>query len=178
MLLTQTITEPGVEPVTVDDVKVSARIDPDITELDDQITTLITSTRLTAEHECERGFMLRTERYGFSDWPAETLPAAPITELVGVEAFDGTGWTAVGDFALELEATGHFRLVFGGDVLPMLPAGGSECVRVTVKVGCPANVRAYIIAMAVHQMTTASAARPTNPPAYLAGLLDRERDWA
>lgn len=175
MLLTQTITELGAEPVTLDEVKVSARIDPDITELDGQIGTLITSTRLTAEHECERLFTPRTERLGFPGWPVEALPVAPITELIGVEAFDGTGWMAVAGFALELDACGRAKLAFGGDELPLLPGG--ECVRVTVKVGCPANVRAYIIAMVCHQLTTASAARPTNPPAYLAGLLDSERGW-
>ena len=176
MLLTQTIIAMGTESVTPDEVKVSARIDSDITELDGQISTLITSTQLTAEHECERLFTPRTERLGFSGWP-EDLPVAPITELVVVEAFDGTGWTPVAGFAVGVNVEGWPRLIFDGDELPLLPEGAGEAVRVTVKVGCPANVRAYIIAMVCHQLTTATAARPTNPPVYLAGLLDRERGW-
>lgn len=176
MLLTQTITAVGPEPVTVAEVKVSARIDDDITELDGQIQTLITSTRLTAEHECERNFLPHTLQLGFSSWPSGVLPVAPITELVGVEALDGTGWAAVEGFSLVQTIGGTLAVPFKD--LPALPAIEGERVRVTVKVGCPENVRSYIIAMTVHQLTTASAARPTNPPAYLAGLLDRERNWA
>lgn len=180
MLLTQTITAVGPEPVTVAEVKVSARIDDDITELDNQIQTLITSARLTAEHECERQFLPCTMRLGFSSWPSEALPVAPATELVSVEASDGTGWEAVEGFSLVQTICGKSEVFYTGDPanLPALSAIEGERVRVTVKVGCPENVRSYIIAMAVHQLTTASAARPTNPPAYLAGLLDRERSWA
>lgn len=180
MLLTQTITAVGPEPVTVAEVKVSARIDDDITELDNQIQTLITSTRLIAEHECERQFLPHTLQLGFSSWPSGVLPVAPITELVGVEALDGTGWAAVEEFSLVQAICGKSAVLYTGDQanLPALPAVEGERVRVTVKVGCPENVRSYIIAMTVHQLTTASAARPTNPPAYLAGLLDRERSWA
>lgn len=180
MLLTQTITALGNEPVTVAEVKVSARIDDDITELDGQIQTLITSTRLAAEHECERQFLPHTLQLGFTCWPSGALPAAPITELVSVEASDGTGWEAVEGFSLVQTICGKSEVLYTGDQtnLPALPAIEGERVRVTVKAGCPENVRSYIIAMAVHQLTTASAARPTNPPAYLAGLLDRERNWA
>lgn len=177
MLLTQTITALGPEPVTVDDVKVSARIDPDIAELDGLIVTLIKATRLATEHECERIFTPRTERLGFTDWPVDVLPLAPITELVGLEAFDGTGWSSVDGFELALDEQGRAKLEFSGDTLPLLPDKHMECVRVIVEVGCPENVQAYIIAMVVHQLTTASAARPTNPPAYLSGLLDSERSW-
>lgn len=180
MLLTQTITAVGPEPVTVAEVKVSARIDDDITDLDNQIKTLITSTRLTAEHECERQFLPHTLQLGFSSWPSGVLPVAPITELVGVEALDGTGWVVVEGFSLVQTICGKSAVFYTGDQanLPALPDVEGERVRVTVKVGCPENVRAYIIAMTVRQLTTASAARPTNPPAYLAGLLDRERSWA
>lgn len=180
MLLTQTITALGNEPVTVAEVKVSARIDDDITELDEQIKTLIASTRLMAEHECERGFLPHTLQLGFTGWPSGTLPAAPITELVSVEVLDGAGWVQVDGFELSRTVCGTVRLIYTGQPadLPVLPEQEGECVRVTVEVGCSENIRAYIIAMAVHQITTASAARPTNPPAYLAGLLDRERNWA
>lgn len=179
MLLTQTITAVGNEPVTVAEVKVSARIDDDITELDSQIKTLITATRLTAEHECERQFLLHTLQLGFTGWPSGVLPTVPITELVSVEASDGTGWVSVDGFDLSRTVCGTVRLIYTGQPadLPALPQQDGEYVRVTVKVGCPENIRAYIIAMAVHQLTTASAARSINPPAYLAGLLDRERNW-
>lgn len=178
MLLTQTITALGAEPVTVADVKVSARLDDDITELDGQIQILITSTRLMAEHECERLFLPCTWRLGFSDWPAERLPVAPVEELESVEALGVAGWEVVEGFELHQTIDGAASVVFTGSALPTLADVEGERVRVTVKVVCPANVRSYIIAMAVHQLTTASAARPTNPPAYLAGLLDRERNWA
>lgn len=179
MLLTQNITALGEEPVTVAEVKVSARIDDDITELDEQIKTLITSTRLAAEHECERSFMPYTLQLGFADWPSGVLPAAPITELVSVEALDGTGWKEVDGFSLVQTICGTSAVLYTGDPanLPTLHAIEGERVRVTVDVGCSENVRSYIIAMAVHQLTTATAARPTNPPAYLVGLLDRERSW-
>lgn len=179
MLLTQTITALGNEPVTVAEVKVSARIDDDITELDGQIQTLISSTRLAAEHECERQFLPHTLQLEFSGWPSGALPVAPVTELVGVEALDGTGWVPVNGFALLQTICGTASVVYTGNPseLPALPVVEGERVRVKVKVGCSENIRAYIIAMVVHQITTASAAQPTNPPSYLAGLLDRERSW-
>lgn len=179
MLLTQTITALGNEPVTVAEVKVSARIDDDITELDGQIQTLITSTRLAAEHECERQFLPHTLQLGFTGWPSGALPIAPATELVGVEALGGTGWAPVDGFELVKTICGTASAVYTGAAfeLPTLPDVEGERVRVKVKVWCSENIRAYIIAMVVHQITTASAARPTNPPAYLAGLLDRERSW-
>lgn len=180
MLLTQTITALGDEPVTVAEVKVSARIDEDITELDGQIQTLITSTRLTAEHECERQFMPHTLQLGFTGWPSGVLPAAPITELVGVETLGGEGWVSVDGFTLARTICGTVRLICSvpESDLPELPSQEGERVRVTVKVGCPENVRAYIIAMAVHQLTATPGSQKSEPPAYLAGLLDRERNWA
>lgn len=180
MLLTKTITAVGPEPVTVAEVKVSARIDDDITELDNQIQILITSTRLTAEHECERQFLPCTVRLGFSSWPSEALPVAPVTELVSVEASDGAGWEAVEGFSLVQTVCGKSEVLYTGDQtnLPALPAIEGERVRVTVKVGCPENVRAYIIAMVKHQLVEAGNGAAKEPPKYLAGLLDRERGWA
>lgn len=177
MLLTQTITALGVEPVTVADVKVSARLDDDITELDGQIATLITSTRLMAEHECERQFMPHTLRLSFDGWPEGWQTTDPLASLEGVQALGVSGWIDVAGFELLQFEPGRWCLM-APDALPELLDQEGDRVRVTVKVGCPTNVRSYIIAMAVHQLTTASAARPTNPPAYLAGLLDRERNWA
>lgn len=179
MLLTQTITALGNEPVTVAEVKVSARIDEDITELDEQIKTLITSTRLAAEHECERQFLPYTLLLGFDSWPSGVLPVAPVTELVGVEALDGTGWVPVDGFALLQTICGTASVVYTGNPseLPALPVLEGERVRAKVKVGCSENIRSYIIAMVAHQLTAPSAGRQTSPPAYLAGLLDRERSW-
>lgn len=176
MLLTETIIEVGTEPVTVEDVKVSARIDPDITELDGQIGTLIMSSRLTAEHECERVFRPHTIQLSFDAWPDGALPVPPEVESARVEVFDGAEWLAAPSTLIRY-LEGAVAIVPTVE-LPPLPDDGSECVRIAVQVGCPANVRAYIIAMASHQLTTATAARPANPPAYLAGLLDRERNWA
>ena len=179
MLLTKTITAVGPEPVTVAEVKVSARIDDDITELDSQIQTLITSTRLTAEHECERQFLPHTLRLGFNGWPSEALPVAPVTELVGVEASDGTGWEDVEGFSLAQTICGKSTALYTGDPadLPSLPDKEGECVRITVEVGCPENIRAYIIAMVKHQLVETGNGTAKEPPKYLAGLLDRERRW-
>jgi len=176
MLLTKTIVISEGEPVTVDEVKVSARIDDDIDELDGQIETLIQSVRLTAEHECERVFQPHTIQLAYDAWPGGPLPVPPEAESATAEIFDGAKWVeAPSTLFRYLEGT--FAIVPTVE-LPPLPDDGSECVRIAVQVGCPANVRAYIIAMASHQLTTATAARPANPPAYLAGLLDRERNWA
>lgn len=175
MLLTKTIVISEDEPVTVDEVKVSARIDTDIDELDGQIETLIQSARLTAEHECERVFRPHAIQLGYDTWPHGNLPVPPEVESASAQIFDGTEWVPAPSRLIRyLEGT--VAIVPTAD-LPPLPDDGSECVRVVVEVGCPANVRAYIIAMASHQLTTATAARPANPPAYLAGLLDRERNW-
>lgn len=176
---TKTVIAVGDEPVTVAEVKVSTRVDDDITELDGQIQTLITSTRLMAEHECERQFMPHTLQFGFTGWPSGVLLAAPITELVGVEALGGAGWAPVDGFTLARTICGTVRLICSvpGSDLPELPDQEGERVRVTVKVGCPENVRAYIIAMVAHQLTVTPGTQKSEPPAYLAGLLDRERNW-
>lgn len=176
MLLTTTIVISEDEPVTVDEVKASARIDDDIDELDGQIETLIESVRLIAEHECERVFRPHTIQLSYDAWPDGALPVPPEAETASAEVFDGAQWVAVPSTMIRY-LEGAVAIVHTAE-LPALPDDGSECVRISVQVGCPANIRAYIIAMACHQLTTATAARPANPPAYLAGLLDRERSWA
>jgi len=175
MLLTEAIDELGDEPVTIDDVKVSARIEPDITELDGQIATLIESARLAAEHECERLFLPRTVRLGFSAWPGGILPVPPEAYTATAQVFDGEAWAPVNATLVKYMDGGVS--ITPNEPLPPLPEDGSECVRVDVEIGCPANVKAYITAMACHQLTTPTGARLANPPAYLAGLLDRERNW-
>lgn len=180
MLLTTTVTELGQEPVTVDEVKVSARIDADITELDGQIATLIKSTRLVAEHECGRLFLPCTMCLGYDDWPTDIWPLLLVTELVKVEVLDlvTAGWVAMPNWTLERDASGLNRIVYSGGALPPLLEVPGVRVRATVNVGCPENVRAYIIAMVCHQLTTNTAGKSSSPPEYLSGLLDREKRWS
>lgn len=175
MLLTETIIESGPEPVTVDEVKVSARIDADITELDGRIGTLIQSARLFAEHECERVFLPRTVRLAYSAWPAGNLPLPADVEAVAIQVLVDEGWQAMGATLVRL-ADGGLCVVPDGQI-PSLPVDGRECVRLDAKILCPANIKTFIVATASYQLVTPTEARPAEAPAYLNGLLDRERAW-
>lgn len=175
MLLSTTVVAAATdEPVTVAEVKTSARMDGDFTELDQQIATLIPSARVLAEQETGRLYASSTLRLGYSDWPRDDLPVAPVTELVSVEYLDGSTWAATAAYGLQQTVEGRGRLVQVADSLPQLGSQAAERVRVTVKAGyevAPAHIKAWITARCVCMLQN------SDPPAYLDGLLDPERDW-
>lgn len=175
MLLSKTVTVAATaEPVTVAEVKTSARLDSDMTDLDAHIGTLIAAARGEAEQETSRELVSQTWRLEYTDWPRETLPLSPVTSLVSVEYFDGSDWqTAIG-CVLEARQNGRSVLAIPPDLLSALGSRDGARVRVSVVAGyddLPAGIKAWLIA------TSACMVRNEAPPAYLDGLLDAERDW-
>jgi len=175
MLLSKTVTVAATaEPVTVAEVKTSARLDSDMTDLDAHIGTLIAAARGEAEQETSREFVSQTWRLEYTDWPRETLPLSPVTSLVTVDYFDGATWQAAAGCALQARPNKRSVLAIPPDLLSALGSQDGARVRVTVVAGyaaLPAGIKAWITA------ASACMARNEAPPAYLDGLLDAERDW-
>ncbi|AGW94603.1 hypothetical protein N234_31645 [Ralstonia pickettii DTP0602] len=175
MLLSKTVTVAATaEPVTVAEVKTSARLDSDITELDSQIETLISGTRVKAEQETSRAYVSQTWRLEYTDWPRECLPLSPVTSLVSVEYFDGTEWQEAAGCALEARLNDRSMLAIPPDLLSALGSRDGARVRVEVQAGyaaAPKHVKAWITVQAVCML------QATDAPEYLDGLLDAERDW-
>ncbi len=179
MLLSKTlVTAATTEPVTVDEVKASARLDSDITELDSQIELLIKAFRARAEQLTCREFVSQTWRLDYSDWPTGDIPLSPVSGLTSVEYFDGVDWqAATSSFTLFQTIEGRGAVIQTDESLPALPAMKGPRVRVTVEIGHaerPAGVTAWIIAQCVHAVTGDAHAKP---PVYLDGLLDAQLDW-
>ncbi|KWW37896.1 putative phiE125 gp8 family phage protein [Cupriavidus metallidurans] len=175
MLLSKTVTAAATtKPVSVAEVKTSARLDSDMTDLDEHIGTLIDAARIEAEQETSRELVPQTWRLEYSDWPRETLPLSPVTALVSVEYFDGAAWQPASGCVLEDRQNGRSILAIPPDLISALGYRNGARVRVTVEAGyetVPAGIKAWLI------VTSACMARNSSPPAYLAGLLDAERDW-
>ena len=66
------IVDPSIEPVTLDQAKAQCRVDPDITESDERLTSYIKAARELAEDFTKRAFIEQRWRY--------TLPGFPIIE--------------------------------------------------------------------------------------------------
>jgi uncharacterized phiE125 gp8 family phage protein len=178
---------PVAEPVTVDQVKHAASIDPDITSYNLVLPANITAARQVAEHRTGLVLAPRTKRAEFDCWPVgERLPiasddAATIT-LVSVEWFDGTAWQTLdpGNLVATRLSNGLRLEATPTAVLPTLPTYPGPLVRMDVEVAgtcCPQNAALYIIAQAAHwtENPSASTTLRTDPTPFLEHLLDAPR---
>lgn len=184
MILTDSqLTGPASEPVTLADVKASARIDG--AEFDGTIDRLIVSAREMAEHETGRCLLAQTWRVELDDWPDRVeLSASPVSALSSVEYWDGSAWTPL---------AGAYRLVQGqnqraaavklaGAALPTLPDDIGPRVRLDYSAGyavAPSGACDWIIAQCVYWIANPQAAndRAQIAAPFLAGLLDPIRTW-
>ena len=69
MLKIKIVTQPAVEPVTLDQVKVQLRIDPSDTSFDDDITALIAPARKWCEQYQNRAYITQTWERAMDQWP-------------------------------------------------------------------------------------------------------------
>jgi len=85
------ITQPSVEPVTLDEAKDHCRVDG--TELDALFTgVIIPAARQSAEHEMGRALCTQTRELVLDAFPADfVLEGAPIQSLVSVKYLDSAG---------------------------------------------------------------------------------------
>lgn len=187
MKLTDTLlTAPTVEPVTLAEVKVSARIDADITAFDLLIPMYITAAREQAEHETERCLMPQTWRAELDGWDWEvTLKASPFIELTGIEYHNGTAWVPAAPSLYEplLSMDGKVMLARTNEPAPALAVKAGARVRVTYSTGygtaLPRSVKQWIIAQASHWVNHPEAAseRALTVSPFLDRLLDPLRTW-
>jgi uncharacterized phiE125 gp8 family phage protein len=187
MKLTDTLlAAPTAEPVTLAEVKVSARIDADITAFDLLIPMYITTAREQAEHETERCLMPQTWRAELDGWDWEvTLKASPFIELADIEYHDGTGWVLAAANLYEplLSMDGKVVLARTNEPAPALAAKAGARVRVTYSAGygtaLPKSAKQWIIAQASHWVNYPEAAneRALIVSPFLGRLLDPLRTW-
>ena len=92
MMSMQLITEPAIEPVTLDEAKLFLRIDT--TDDDALLASLITAARRLIEQTTRKCLLQQTWRFGLDRWPVATLlrlPLAPLMSLSMVTVMDGAG---------------------------------------------------------------------------------------
>lgn len=84
------ITAPTAEPVTLAQAKAHLRIDDDLTDLDDRITSLIVNARQQAEHRTGRRFGVQTWERSLDAFPgwAILLPDPPVSAIVSIKYDD------------------------------------------------------------------------------------------
>ena len=91
-MLTQALTEPPVEPVTLADAKLWCRIDTDDTAQDAVVSLLITAMREYAENYTGRAFVQRQLRAIASCWePPLRLSRPPLVSVQSIQYVDQNG---------------------------------------------------------------------------------------
>lgn len=169
-----TIIQPAAEPVTVAEVKDSARIDG--TALDAQIALLIPAFRMQAEHKQGRRLITQTVELVLDAFPTDgdidlLLPC--VQSIVSVKYLDSDGVQQTFDpsgYYLDSENTPCWLLV---DTDWPTTGDYANAVRVRYTVGygatsadVPADVKTWIIAQ------VCCALDSTEPPTWLDCLLD------
>jgi hypothetical protein len=91
----ETITPPEVEPLTVEDAKLWARLD-DSSSFDPLIPGMITSARQVAEQELGSRLITQTVRAELDAWPDydQAFALHPV-QSVALTYWDGTDWLAL-----------------------------------------------------------------------------------
>lgn len=187
-ILPTPVQAPAVEPVTVDECKLDARIDG--SEFDAALPGYIAAARLACEHEIGQRLITQTWRAIGEDWPAcdEVIALLP-AQSATVAWWDGAAWQTLDTALHQLEpcAGGVLLLPAYGATWPALGARTGHRVRVDVVVGfgpapadVPDNLKRWIrahVASAVDQ-PAAMSDRPVTLLPHLAGLLDPHRIYA
>lgn len=139
-----TISTTGVEPVTLAEAKLGARVDG--ADLDDLITGLITSAREQAEQITGRVYRPQVLRTDLADWPAvdDVIPVHSATACV-VSYWDGSTWATLSGSAYVFapEGSGTVLAPVLGTSWPTLPeraAGQRVRIDLTAGPAAPANV--------------------------------------
>ena len=178
------------EPVSVAEAKTAARVDLDITAMDDEIQSLITAARIEAEHITRRIYRRRQITFERSGWPTSSEPFgvcdASSCEISYYSA-DGN-WTPLdaSEFKFAVVSNRTYLAPAIGRTWPVLgalPVGMP--VRITIT-GGPASrdevpetvkryIKAHVSAWLKNPGAIASASLVGNP--LYDGLLDSKRLW-
>lgn len=180
------IAGPAIEPVSLAEAKVAARIDPDVTAFDAIIPGLIVSARRMAEQQLERALITQTWERTLDEFPEREIELGmPIVQGILSVSYINTSGVDVGmqqtDYALDND-------VYPGWVFPATdwPATYDTVNAVRVRYLCgygenasavPEEIRTWIkahVSLWLRQVEAASDKPMTTVP-YLDHLLDRER---
>jgi uncharacterized phiE125 gp8 family phage protein len=132
---------PQDEPVTIQDVKVQARVD-NSTRDDVSIAGFLVAARMTVEKLTNRSLLPQTWSLSLQQWPTDRilLPRAP---LIGV---DHVTWTNIGEeqrivdplsYAVNLSGDPGSVVLRFGQIWPPEPLSPSSPVKVQFKAGYP-----------------------------------------
>jgi len=182
------LTAPTLEPVTVDEAKLAARIS-DTAAFDAMLPGLISAARQVAEQETGLQLMAQIWRTELVDWPASTdvLRVYQAT-AAAVSYWNGSTWATLAGAAFEFGAVGN-----GTALAPTTgtswPALGAKAVGPRVRIDLTAGetdaddvpecVKLYIKALVAWWVDNPSAAAPgsLDTAPFLRSLLDPVRLW-
>jgi uncharacterized phiE125 gp8 family phage protein len=185
-----TITPPDAEPVSVDDVKISARVDAET--FDDQLALLlIPAIRAEAEHRLGRRLITQTVELVLDDFPAGEidLRLPSVQTVTSIKYLDTAGAEqtfANTDYSLDTAASPG-RVLLDTDASWPATQGVPNAVRVRYVVGygdddasVPANIRLWITAHVVQALDNPSGLNTSalQPMQFLDRLLDAERFYS
>ncbi len=170
------ITQPAIEPVTVSEVKDSARIDG--AEFDAQIAIMIAAFRRDAEHVLSRRLITQTVELVLDAFPSDgdiDLLLPGVQSIASVSYYDEAGvLQTIGssDYVLDSDSAPCW-LIAVDDWPATADAANSIRIRYVVGYGdaaadVPSNVRLWIIAR------VCAALENREPAPWLARLLDAE----
>lgn len=182
------LTAPTVEPVTLAEAKLAARITE--TLFDAIIPGLIASARQLAEQATGQMFMAQTWRTELVDWPAITdTIAVPQATAAALSYWTGSAWATLSGAGYAFAPAGS-----GTALAPALgttwPALGTKAlgarVRIDLTAGAadanavPECVKLYIKALVAHWVfnPSAAASNSTAEAPFLRLLLDPARLWS
>ena len=136
------ITPPASEPVSLTEAK--ARLKVTVSDMDDDITALISAARAAAENEVGRAFVTQTWSLYLDGFPAGrviTLPRPPLASVTWVKYYDADGVQQTLSSTTYYVATGQDpgRIVLKqSQAWPTVEAGRPEAVEVRYVAGVAA----------------------------------------
>lgn len=135
----EVIIAPETEPISLDEAKQFCRIDTDLTDENDLISSLITAAREQIEVQTGRAFAVQTLRVTLDKFPTKSLsvvlPRGPLLEVVSVDYDDADGEEQTMD---EADYTVHPYGMLGAiQAVTSWPitSGAHGCVRITYSCG-------------------------------------------
>lgn len=178
------LTEPASEPVTVDEVKLSQRVDHDAD--DDMIESMILAARERCEGITGRAIAETEWALTLDAWPAGGgcvyLPRPPLVSVDEIVYYDlkGTAQTMTADDFRLMDATDEMACIAPVSEVWPVTEKRPDAVRITYTSGhdvCPESLRRWIILAAgdMYANREASSDRPAQPQGFADGLLDRWR---
>jgi len=182
-----TITPPDAEPVSVEDVKIAARLDAE--SFDDQMALLlIPAVRIEAEHRLGRRLITQTVELVLDKFPDGEIDLLlpSVQSITSVKYLDSAGaeQTVINtDYSLD-NAKSPARVLLDIDASWPATYAVPNAVRVRYVVGygdddasVPANVRLWITAMVVQALDNPSGLNVAalQPLPFIDRLLDAER---